>query len=122
MILTVRRPGNKTASNLCDCTGTYNDKNCAFFEIQSLKINFGHFSLSWFLSGFCPGGGVQMRLYGLLGGASMYLCASVRQTRGFWGHFGPIFIVMACESIYKSLPHFYMLQVTGIKWKTWKLS
>ena len=27
MILTVRRPGNKTASNLCDCTGIYNDIN-----------------------------------------------------------------------------------------------
>ena len=27
MILTVRRPGNKTASNLCDCTDIYNDIN-----------------------------------------------------------------------------------------------
>ena len=27
MILTVRRPGNKTTSNLRDCTGTYNDIN-----------------------------------------------------------------------------------------------
>ena len=27
MILTVRRPGNKTASNLRDCTGTHNDIN-----------------------------------------------------------------------------------------------
>ena len=27
MILTVRRPGNKTTSNLRDCTGTDNDIN-----------------------------------------------------------------------------------------------
>ena len=27
MILTVRRPGNKTTTNLRDCTGTYNDIN-----------------------------------------------------------------------------------------------
>ena len=27
MILTVRRPGNKTTSNLRDCTGTHNDIN-----------------------------------------------------------------------------------------------
>ena len=27
MILTVRRPGNKTTSNLRDCTGIYNDIN-----------------------------------------------------------------------------------------------
>ena len=27
MILTVRRPGNKTTSNLRDCTGTHNNIN-----------------------------------------------------------------------------------------------
>ena len=27
MILTVRRPGNKTTTNLRDCTGTYDDIN-----------------------------------------------------------------------------------------------
>ena len=110
MILTVRRPGNKTASNLCDCTGTYNDINSAFFGIQSLKINFGHFSLSWFLSGFCPGVGVQMRLYGLLGGQVCICVQSVRQTRGFWGHAPPGNLILdlfslswhvrACTSLY----------------------
>ena len=60
-----------------------------------------------------------MRLYGLLGGKYVSVCKVCGKLGGSGGMlpreilFGPIFIVMACESMYKSLPHFYMLQVTG---------
>ena len=77
MILTVRRSGNKTTSNLRDSTGTHNDKNCALFGIQSLK-KFCPFFIVMVSFNFFPWGGRQMRLYGLLGGggggASIYLC------------------------------------------------
>ena len=33
---TVGRPGNKTTSNLCDCTGTHNDINCASLQIMTV--------------------------------------------------------------------------------------